>query len=78
MSNILTRAQIEMIVMGGLVLYNNHHKELRDRPVSPASKLPHHRLPQWPLFLHSHNGTGFGSAHKPARRPLARRLLDLL
>ncbi len=78
MSNALTRAQLEMIVMGGLVLLNNHHKELRDRPASPASKLPLHRQPQEPLFLHSHNGTEFGSAHKPARRPLARRLLDLL
>jgi len=78
MSNILTRAQIEMIVMGGLVLFNNHHKELRDRPSSPASKLRHHWLPQRPLFLHSQDGTGFGSAHKPARRPLVRRLLDLL
>ena len=28
MSNILTRAQHEMIVMGGLVLLNNQHNEL--------------------------------------------------
>ena len=48
MSKNLTRAQLEMIVMGGLVLLNNQHKELRDRPASPALKLPLHRLPQRP------------------------------
>jgi len=57
MSNALTRAQLEMIVMGGLVLLNNQHKELRDHPASPVSELPLHRLPHQRLFRHSHGST---------------------
>jgi hypothetical protein len=57
MSNILTQAQHAMIAMGGLVLLNNQHNELRDRRPSTASKLPLHRLPQRRLFRHSNGST---------------------
>ena len=54
MNNIWTRAQYEMIMRGGLVLFNNQHNKLRGHPASPAAKLPLHRLLQRYLFRHSH------------------------
>ncbi len=58
MSNIWPRAQYEMIMRGGLMLFNNQHNKLLDHPASPASELPLHRLLQRCLFRHSHASDG--------------------